>query len=105
MNARTLAELKARHDEREAAEAASRKAAEEEKRKRVLAERAARAARPPTPLTAPGPSHKGKEAADKSAVVSPVQMARRKAEKEASRKAQHEHEQALSPVRYAGPCT
>ena len=53
----------------------------------------------------PGPSHKGKEAADKTAVVSPAQMARREAEKEASRKAQHEHEQALSPMRYAGPCT
>ena len=88
----------ARRNEREAKEAAEVQAEELHKRGRVAAARAARAALPEAPLTAPGPSHKttGAKGAKMTTTTTPGEQAKREAQKEASLAAQAEHEAVLA---------
>ena len=89
--------MKLRHDEREAAAAAERKAAEREKRERIAAERAARAALASTPAATspPGPSHKSAKEPALKLVPTAEAKAKRVAVKEQSLSACREHEAEL----------
>lgn len=89
-----LAEMKMRHDEREAEAATARKAVELQKREDVAAQRAARAAQPDAPLSSPGLSHKAK-VANMTVPPTAVERAKREAAKEAGQAAARMHEAML----------
>ena len=89
------AELRAKHDAREAAEAEQRKAQAAERRRLIDAERAQREARADKAFSASGPSHKFPTAASRATVAKSldgVDESKRMSAKEASLQRMHEQE-------------
>lgn len=89
------AELRAKHDAREAAEAEQRKAQAAERRRLIDAERAQREARADKAFSASGPSHKVPTAASRATVAKSldgVDKSKRMSAKEASLQRMHEQE-------------